>query len=116
VEDRADLVEGATEISELVGGAFAAGPRGLAVEGCAGFVQCMVPFGGRALCLFGLALCFCCGGRGEGGCLVVFVESEAAGGGDAPDDGGPTASVRHVACSFYAADLLVPTQGPVAGG
>jgi hypothetical protein len=38
VEDRADLVEGAAEFSELVSGAFAADPRSLKVEGCAGFV------------------------------------------------------------------------------
>jgi hypothetical protein len=38
VEDRADLVEGAAEFSELVSGAFAADPRSLAGEDCAGFV------------------------------------------------------------------------------
>jgi hypothetical protein len=38
VEDGADLVEGAAEFSEMVSGAFAAGPRGLAGEGGAGFV------------------------------------------------------------------------------
>ena len=53
VEDRADLVEGAAEFSELVGGAFAADPRSEKAESCAGFVQCLVPFGGRALCFGG---------------------------------------------------------------
>jgi hypothetical protein len=38
VEDRADLVEGAAEFPELVSGAFAADPRSLAGEDCAGFV------------------------------------------------------------------------------
>jgi hypothetical protein len=38
VEDRADLVKGAAEFSELVSGAFAADPRSLAGEGGAGFV------------------------------------------------------------------------------
>ena len=70
VEDRADLVEGAAEFSELVGGAFAADLRGLAVEGGAGFVQCLVPLGGRAPCL-------CGGGRGEVWCFVVVVEPAA---------------------------------------
>ena len=109
VEDRADLVEGAAEIPELVSGAFAADPRGLEVESCAGFVQCLVPFGGRAPCLGG-------GGRGEGWCVVVVVEPAAACGGDAPDDGGPAASFTLAACSFHVAGLLVPVESPVVGG
>jgi hypothetical protein len=76
VEDRADLVQGAAEISELMGAAFAADPRSLAVEGGAGLVQGLVPFGGRAPCL-------CGGGRGEGWCFVVFVEPAATCAGDA---------------------------------
>src|SRR3984885_10223909 len=81
VEDGADLVEGAAEISELVSGAFAAGPRSLKVKSCAGFVQCLIPFGGRAPCIGG-------GGRGEVWRFVVVVEPVAACGGDAPDDRG----------------------------
>ena len=109
VEDRADLVEGAAEFSELVSGAFAADPRSLTVEGCAGFVQCLVPFGGRAPCL-------CGGGRGEVWCFVVVVEPAAPCGGDAPDDGGPAASFTLAACSFDVAGLLVPAQSVVVGG
>ena len=105
VEDGADLVEGAAEFSELVSGAFAADPRSLAVEGGAGLVQCLVPFGGRAPC-------FCGGGRGEGWCFVVVVEPAAARGGDAPDDGGPAASFTLAARLFYVAGLLVPMQSP----
>ncbi len=93
VEDGADLVEGGAEVAELVGGAFAASARGLAVEGGASLVQCVVSFGGRALCLFGLALCFGGGGCSAGWRLVVFGEPCAAGGGDAPEGGGPAASV-----------------------
>src|ERR1700722_2659500 len=109
VEDRADLVEGAAEFSELVGGVFAADPRSLKVESGAGFVQCLVPFGGRAPCIGG-------GGRGGGRCSVVVVEPVATCGGDAPDDGGPAASFTLAACSFYMAGLLVPTENPLVGG
>jgi hypothetical protein len=116
VEDRADLVEGAAEFSELVSGAFAADPRSLAGEDCAGFVQCLVPFGGYPLGLFGFALCFCGGGRGEGWCFVVVVEPAAPCAGDTPDNGGPAASFTLAACSFYVAGLLVPAQNVVVGG
>ena len=109
VEDRADLVEGGAEFSELVRGAFAADPRSLAGEGGAGFVQCLVPFGGRTSCL-------CGGGRGVGWCFVVVVEPAAPCGGDAPGDGGPAASFTLAACSFDVAGLLVPAQGVVVGG
>jgi hypothetical protein len=57
VEDRTDLVEGTAEFSELVSGAFAAHSWSLAAEGGAGLAQRVVPFGGRALDLFGFALC-----------------------------------------------------------
>ena len=116
MEDRADLFEGAAEFSEPVSGAFAADPRSLKVEGGAGFVQGLIPFGGRASCLLGFALCFCGGGRGEVWCLVVVVEPAAACGGDAPDDGGPAASITLAACSFDMAGLLVPMQRVVVGG
>jgi len=109
VEDRADLVEGAAEISEPVGGAFAADPRSLKAESGAGFVQCPVPFGGRASRL-------CGGGRGEVWCFVVVVEPAAPCAGDTPDNGGPAASFTLAACSFYVAGLLVPAQSVVVGG
>ena len=109
VEDRADLVEGGAEFSELVSGAFAADPRSLAGKGGAGFVQGTVPFGGRAPCL-------CGGGRGEGWCVVVLVEPAAPCAGDAPGGGGPAASVTLAARSFYVAGLLVPAESPVVGG
>jgi hypothetical protein len=64
----------------------------------------------------GFALCFGGGGRGEGWCVVVVVEPAATCGGDAPDDGGPAASLSRVACSFYVAGVLVPAESVVAGG
>ena len=109
VEDGADLVEGAAEFSELVSGAFAADPWSLAGEGGAGFVQCLVAFGGHAPCFGG-------GGRGEVWCFVVVVEPRQACGGDAPDDGRPAASFTLAARLFYVADLLMPAQSPVVGG
>ena len=107
VEDRADLVEGAAEFPDLVSGAFAADPRSLAGEDCAGFVQCLVPFGGPTLGLFGFALCFYGGGRGEDWCSVVVAGPAAPCAGDTPDNGGPAVSFTLAACSFYVAGLLV---------
>jgi hypothetical protein len=46
----------------------------------------------------------------------VCAEPVATCGGDAPDDGGPTASIRHPASPFYVAGLLVLAQSPVVGG
>ena len=71
VEDRADLFEGAAEFSEPVSGTLAADPRSLKVEGGAGFVQCLVPFSGRAPRL-------CGGGGSEGWCVVCLLYTSDA--------------------------------------
>jgi hypothetical protein len=76
----------------------------------------MFPFGGPALGLFGLALCFCHGCGGEGWCSVVFVEPAAARGGDVPQDGGAAASPGRAAGSLDVAGLLVPVENLVVGG
>ena len=116
VEDRADLLEGAAEISELMSGAFAADPRSLPGEGS----RASSSASSRSAAVRWTCSVFRCASAAaaaaRAGALVAVVEPAATCGRDAPDDGGPAASFTLAACSFYVAGLLVLAESPVVGG